>query len=65
VAECAAVSSPDEFRGSVIKAFIVLRTEFIKSQRDGSQEGLEHEIQEHVKLQTAPYKYPRKVLAFL
>ncbi len=55
VAEAAAVASPDEVRGQVVRAVVVLR--------DGAQAGdaLAGELQEHVKEQTAPYKYPRVV----
>lgn len=55
VKECAVVASPDEVRGNVVKAFIVLRNPEIAS------ETLIKELQEHVKTLTAPYKYPRKV----
>ena len=55
VAESAVVSSPDENRGEVVKAFIVLKTGF-----DGNDE-LVKSIQDHVKNVTAPYKYPRKI----
>ena len=55
VQECAVVSSPDEVRGSVVKAFIVLRKGYDKN------EALIKELQNHVKDLTAPYKYPRKV----
>jgi len=50
------VASPDEVRGSVVKAFIVLRDPARKS-----EEGLVEDLQEHVKSLTAPYKYPRKI----
>jgi len=54
VAEAAAVAAPDEERGSVVKAFVVLR--------DGEpSDRLAAELQEHVKRVTAPYKYPRVV----
>ena len=54
VAEAAAVAAPDEERGSVVKAFVVLR--------DGEpSDRLAEELQEHVKHVTAPYKYPRIV----
>lgn len=56
VKECAVVASPDEVRGSVVKAFIVLR-----NPEDANDENLIPELQEHVKNLTAPYKYPRKV----
>ncbi|OWA37660.1 acyl--CoA ligase [Saccharibacillus sp. O16] len=55
VKECAAVASPDEIRGSVVKAFIVLR-----EGTEGTPE-LVKELQSHVKEWTAPYKYPRKI----
>ncbi|MGH2912790.1 MAG: acyl-CoA synthetase [Solirubrobacteraceae bacterium] len=55
VAEAAAVAAPDEERGSVVRAVVVLR--------DGNEpsEVLVRELQEHVKRETAPYKYPRIV----
>lgn len=56
VRECAVVASPDEVRGNVVKAFIVLRD---PSRKD--EAGLAKEIQDHVKALTAPYKYPRKI----
>ena len=56
IRECAVVASPDEVRGNVVKAFIVLRDPTRKN-----EEGLIKEIQDHVKASTAPYKYPRKV----
>jgi acyl-coenzyme A synthetase/AMP-(fatty) acid ligase len=54
VAEAAAVPAPDEERGSVVRAIVVLR--------DGEPgPALASELQEHVKRVTAPYKYPRVV----
>ena len=55
VAEAAAVAAPDEVRGQVVRAVVVLR--------DGREpsDQLAGELQEHVKEQTAPYKYPRIV----
>jgi acyl-coenzyme A synthetase/AMP-(fatty) acid ligase len=55
VAEAAAVAAPDEERGQVVRAVVVLR--------DGYEpgEGLARELQDHVKERTAPYKYPRVV----
>jgi len=55
VAEAAAVAAPDEERGSVVRAVVVLQ--------DGHEPGdaLARELQEHVKTETAPYKYPRIV----
>ena len=55
VADAAVVAAPDEERGSVVRAVIVLRDGFY-----GSGE-LAGELQEHVKARTAPYKYPRIV----
>ncbi len=60
VVECAITGVPDDIRGQVIKATIVLSKEYKKrSQED--KEGLIKEIQDHVKKVTAPYKYPRVV----
>jgi acetyl-CoA synthetase len=56
VAEAAAVAAPDAERGEVVRAVVVLR--------DGSyapSPELVRELQEHVKRETAPYKYPRIV----
>jgi len=55
VAEAAAVAAPDEERGSVVRAIVVLR-----DGRSGDDR-LASELQEHVKRTTAPYKYPRLV----
>lgn len=54
VAEAAAVPEPDEERGAVVRAVVVLRT------GEPSPE-LARELQEHVKATTAPYKFPRIV----
>jgi acetyl-CoA synthetase len=54
VAEAAAVSSPDDERGAIVRAVVVLR--------EGAQHAspeLVRELQEHVRRETAPYKYPR------
>jgi acyl-coenzyme A synthetase/AMP-(fatty) acid ligase len=53
VAEAAVVAAPDDERGSVVRAVVVLR-----DGHDPSDE-LARELQDHVKLSTAPYKYPR------
>ena len=55
VAESAVVASPDETRGAVVKAFVVLVPGV-----EGSVT-LAEELKEHVKNVTAPYKYPRKI----
>lgn len=57
VKECAVVGSPDEVRGTVVKAFVVL-TDGVDIDQE---EKLVKELQEHVKGLTAPYKYPRKI----
>lgn len=55
VAESAVVSSPDEVRGEVVKAFVILAPGY-----EGS-DALVKELQDFVKKNTAPYKYPRKI----
>jgi len=55
VLECAVVGEPDEERGHVVKAVIVLKPE-----RDGN-DVLKKELQDFVKARIAPYKYPRRV----
>ena len=55
VVECAVTAVPDEVRGQVVKATIVLAKDYLS--RAGSD--LVKEIQNHVKRITAPYKYPR------
>ncbi len=55
VAEAAAVAAPDEERGAVVRAVVVLRDGHTPSP------ALARELQEHVKRETAPYKYPRIV----
>jgi acetyl-CoA synthetase len=52
VKECAVVASPDEIRGNIVKAFVVLKESV--DPRDGDLIPL---LQEHVKELTAPYKY--------
>jgi 2-aminobenzoate-CoA ligase len=55
VAECGVVGVPDEERGQVVKAYIVLRTGY---SGDAATTKL---LQEHVKATIAPYKYPRTI----
>ncbi|WP_101297817.1 acyl-CoA synthetase [Halegenticoccus soli] len=55
VAEAAAVASPHEERGDVVKAYVILA-----EGREGSDD-LATEIQEFMKEETAPYKYPRRI----
>jgi acetyl-CoA synthetase len=56
VLECGVSAEPDEVRGQVVKASIVL----VKG-TEGT-DALKKEIQEYVKERTAPYKYPRVVV---
>lgn len=53
VLECAVTGVPDDLRGQVVKATIVLSEGFTPS------DGLAEELQNYVKNMTAPYKYPR------
>jgi acetyl-CoA synthetase len=55
VVECAITGVPDEVRGQVVKATIVLAGAY----KEKAGEELIKEIQDHVKRVTAPYKYPR------
>jgi 2-aminobenzoate-CoA ligase len=55
VQECGVVAAPDEERGNVVKAFIVVRPGFEPTPE------LARELQEFVKAEIAPYKYPRRV----
>ncbi|MFD2628641.1 acyl-CoA synthetase MbcS [Oceanobacillus kapialis] len=55
VQECAVVASPDEVRGNIVKAFVVVKEGVSKD------EELVKELQNHVKTLTAPYKYPRDI----
>ena len=55
VAEAAVVAAPDDERGSVVRAVVVLRDGYAPS------DALARALQDHVKEQTAPYKYPRIV----
>jgi 2-aminobenzoate-CoA ligase len=55
VLECAVVGSPDEERGEIVKAFIVLR------EAAAAGDALARELQDYVKAQIAPYKYPRAI----
>ena len=55
VVECAITGVPDEVRGMVVKATVVLGKEW----KDKAGDDLVKELQQHVKKVTAPYKYPR------
>jgi 2-aminobenzoate-CoA ligase len=55
VGECAVIGAPDEERGHIVKAFIVLRPGHTAS------DALVKELQDFVKARIAPYKYPRAI----
>ena len=55
VVECAITGVPDDTRGMVVKATVVLGKEW----KDKANDALIEELQTHVKRVTAPYKYPR------
>ena len=55
VVECAITGVPDDIRGMVVKATVVLGKEW----KDKAGDDLVKELQQHVKKVTAPYKYPR------
>src|SRR5882757_612070 len=55
VAECGVVGAPDEARGMIVKAYVVLASGI------DADTALATELQEHVKRQIAPYKYPRAI----
>jgi len=55
VHEAAVIGSPDDIRGLIVKAFIILKPGFAPSDK------LVREIQTYVKKVTAPYKYPRVI----
>ncbi|MBQ7870086.1 MAG: AMP-binding protein [Prevotella sp.] len=55
VVECAITGVPDDIRGMVVKATVVLHADW----KDRVGDDLVKELQQHVKRETAPYKYPR------
>lgn len=56
VQECAVVGSPDEIRGTIVKAYIILQ-----NKERANEEGFIKELQSFAKEATAPYKYPRAI----
>ncbi len=61
VAECGVVGVPDETRGQIVKAFIVLSDGAATGADGAAGPGLVTELQELVKAKIAPYKYPRSI----
>jgi len=55
VAECGVVGAPDEARGMIVKAYVVV------APNTDADDALASALQEHVKRQIAPYKYPRAI----
>lgn len=55
VQEAAVIGVPDDIRGAIVKAFVILKPGAIPS------DALVRELQNHVKKVTAPYKYPRQI----
>jgi 2-aminobenzoate-CoA ligase len=55
VAECVVIGVPDDARGQVVAAYVVLRPGYAPG------EVLVKQLQEHVKQRIAPYKYPRRI----
>jgi len=61
VVECAVVGAPDEARGTIVKAFVVLRQAQDDARDAGGDDALAAELQDFVKSRIAPYKYPRAI----
>jgi 2-aminobenzoate-CoA ligase len=64
VLECAVVGAPDEARGTIVKAFVVLQAPSADGDPSislGQAEALVTELQDFVKARIAPYKYPRAI----
>jgi 2-aminobenzoate-CoA ligase len=55
VAECGVIGQPDDERGMIVKAVVVLKSPHV------GDEAMVKILQEHVKAQLAPYKYPRSI----
>jgi 2-aminobenzoate-CoA ligase len=55
VAECGVVAAPDDKRGMIVKAYVVLHRDF------SAGDEMAKALQDHVKSEIAPYKYPRSI----
>jgi 2-aminobenzoate-CoA ligase len=55
VAECGVIGAPDEARGMIVKAFVVLKPDY------AGDSAMVRALQDHVKAMIAPYKYPREI----
>jgi 2-aminobenzoate-CoA ligase len=55
VSECGVVGQPDDERGQIVKAYVILRQGF------AADAAMTHVLQEHVKATVAPFKYPRAI----
>lgn len=56
VAECGVVGAPDDERGQIVLAFVVLKAGFV------GDDVMTQSLQEHVKKAIAPFKYPRRIM---
>ena len=56
VLECAVIGAPDKKRGSIVQAHVVLKANIV------SNDQLTQDLQNHVKISIAPYKYPRSII---
>ncbi|MGJ3261664.1 MAG: benzoate-CoA ligase family protein [Salinarimonas sp.] len=56
VAECGVVGVPDEERGMIVRAYVVLR------EGESADAAMAKRLQDHVKSEIAPYKYPRSIV---
>jgi 2-aminobenzoate-CoA ligase len=55
VVECGVVAAPDEARGMIVKAYVIVAANIV------ADAALATELQDHVKREIAPYKYPRAI----
>jgi 2-aminobenzoate-CoA ligase len=55
VAECGVIGKPDDERGMIVKAFVVLKP------GHAADDAMTKALQDHVKATIAPFKYPREV----